>query len=1078
MAYSNSTSDRMDELRYRSQQPTRNDSSLLGLVSPPRNGNGTRLPQPLHTQDGRGGLMRRFTTDSGRVPTIASITTQRGGQDSQDYGPSTYHKVQLLEKKKLEYERLREQKRRFEAEMQLLDLQQRREEQELAQMQEDLGRGNNSSAGHQGHQSEPTTPPEYRESTSGFPTVFSRPNRYSTSSLQSPPGIYNRPGRSGSQLTSPQGGIMQSRLMMDDKLPSKSVPGSRRNSDEDEKEEAVRQDPTSHRSTNAPTNSIIDVPSLFGNSPLILLSESLTFLYQQHHSASSLHLQPLSTSNYPTQFLNRYSMPVTKSRNGMHEMLSLDQTNTARFLFGEDEGAPSPDVNQYLDMNGAENKFPILVRRDEYPGLLSASSAALDLALSQSPGPDTNGWGAISRHRPSQSQQSLPSNNSQGQGISQANGSSSSNNNGPESPLSARPSYRHSLDLKSYYDGGAQESAQVSSPPKHQATPPKLQSSYSANDVPTMRSTTNGIPSANTTPNSHAQQHLHNHNASLGRIPLNAMNNRLSREMTSAESTTLREAQNGGYQSIQSALHASAPPFGPSLSQATSQPPLQPAMASPSTQQAYPVGGYYNNYGMQQMMMGMQNMSVAQPLYSANNPYAPHQYTPPPMYPQAAPRDSQARVIQQRRQNDGEAMNRFANMSLEQLGGEIYALCKDQHGCRYLQKKLEDRNPEQVHMIWLETNQHVIELMTDPFGNYLCQKLLEYCNDEERTVLIQNAASELVRIALNQHGTRALQKMIEFISTPGQIQTIIGALRYRVVELIQDLNGNHVIQKCLNKLSSVDAQFIFDAVGTHCVDVGTHRHGCCVLQRCIDHASGDQKAWLIRQISDNAYVLVQDPFGNYVVQYILDLNEPIFTEPLVAMFAGRVPQLSKQKFSSNVIEKCLRCAQEPSKDMLIEEMLQPAELDRLLRDSFANYVIQTALDYANAPMKARLIEAIRPYLPAIRTTPYGRRIQAKIQGNEGRSGSSSGQATPVEIEPVHTPLRHQRASSNASAAGYIAPAGGYSSNGYVPAAIAANGVGSTRPAPQPGGSFPSSEQLVSGQAQQQPFPYSYGRGGA
>lgn len=813
--------------------------------------------------------------------------------------------------------------------------------------------------------------------------------------------------------------------MMDDKLPSKSVPGSRRNSDEDEKEEAVRQDPTSHRSTNA---------------------------------------------------LNRYSMPVTKSRNGMQEMLSLDQTNTARFLFGEDESAPSPDINQYLDMNGAENKFPILVRRDEYPGVLSASSAALDLALSQSPGPDSNGWGAISRHRSSQSQQSLPSSNSQGQGLSQANGSSSSNTTGPESPLSGRPSYRHSLDLKSYYDGGAQESAQVSSPPKHQATPPKLQSSYSANDVPTMRSTTNGIPSANTTPNSHAQQHLHNHNASLGRIPPNAMNNRLSREMTSTESTTLREAQNGGYQSIQSALHASAPPFGPTLSQSAAQQPLQPAMASPSAQQAYPVGGYYSNYGMQQMMMGMQNMNVGQPLYSAHNPYAPTQYTPQ-IYPQAGPRDSQARVIQQRRQNDGEAMNRFANMSLEQLGGEIYALCKDQHGCRYLQKKLEDRNPEQVHMIWLETNQHVIELMTDPFGNYLCQKLLEYCNDEERTVLIENASSELVRIALNQHGTRALQKMIEFISTPGQVQTIIRALRYRVVELIQDLNGNHVIQKCLNKLSSTDAQFIFDAVGTHCVDVGTHRHGCCVLQRCIDHASGDQKAWLIRQISDNAYVLVQDPFGNYVVQYILDLNEPIFTEPLVLMFAGRVPQLSKQKFSSNVIEKCLRCAQEGSKDFLIEEMLQPAELDKLLRDSFANYVIQTALDYANPQMKARLIEAIRPYLPAIRTTPYGRRIQAKIQGNEGRSGSSSGQATPVEIEPVHTPLRHQRATSNASAAGYIAPAGGYS-NGYVPAAIAANGAGSNRPAPQPGGSFPSSEQLVSGQAQQQPFPYAYGRGGA
>ena len=93
-------------------------------------------------------------------------------------------------------------------------------------------------------------------------------------------------------------------------------------------------------------------------------------------------------------------------------------------------------------------------------------------------------------------------------------------------------------------------------------------------------------------------------------------------------------------------------------------------------------------------------------------------------------------------------------------------------------------------MIWLETNQHVIELMTDPFGNYLCQKLLEFCNDDERTILIQNASQDMVRIALNQHGTRALQKMIEFVSTPHQVHLIIEALRFRVVELIQDLNGN------------------------------------------------------------------------------------------------------------------------------------------------------------------------------------------------------------------------------------------------------------------------------------------------
>lgn len=343
-------------------------------------------------------------------------------------------------------------------------------------------------------------------------------------------------------------------------------------------------------------------------------------------------------------------------------------------------------------------------------------------------------------------------------------------------------------------------------------------------------------------------------------------------------------------------------------------------------------------------------------------------------------------------------MSRYAGLPLEAVAGDIYNLCKDQHGCRYLQKQLENRIPSEIHMIWLETNQHVVELMTDPFGNYLCQKLFEYCNDEERTVLIQNASQDMVRIALNQHGTRALQKMIEFVSSPEQIGNIVEALRHRVVELIQDLNGNHVIQKCLNKLSPNDAQFIFDAVGNNCIDVGTHRHGCCVLQRCIDHASGDQKIWLIGKITENAVALVQDPFGNYVVQYIIDLNDPSFTEPLVHQFRGRIIALSRHKFSSNVVEKCLRCAKDASRDLIVEELLTPNEMDRLLRDSYANYVIQTALEYATPYRKVRLVDTIRPILPNIRGTPYGRRIQSKVTAFDNRgTGTGTNQVATTDM---------------------------------------------------------------------------------
>lgn len=132
--------------------------------------------------------------------------------------------------------------------MKQLEMQQRQEALELARLEDQAGRMNVSS--------EPTTPPEYHntnQSSTGFPSMFSRPNRYSASNLISPPGFHNRPARSGSQLASPPAGVMMNGFGFDNQhtaMPSRSVPTTRRNSD-DEKDEAVRQDPSSHRSGNA-----------------------------------------------------------------------------------------------------------------------------------------------------------------------------------------------------------------------------------------------------------------------------------------------------------------------------------------------------------------------------------------------------------------------------------------------------------------------------------------------------------------------------------------------------------------------------------------------------------------------------------------------------------------------------------------------------------------------------------------------------------------------------------------------------------------------------------------------------------
>ena len=94
-----------------------------------------------------------------------------------------------------------------------------------------------------------------------------------------------------------------------------------------------------------------------------------------------------------------------------------------------------------------------------------------------------------------------------------------------------------------------------------------------------------------------------------------------------------------------------------------------------------------------------------------------------------------------------------------------------------------------------------------------------------------------------------------------QVRLVIDSLRGGVVALIRDLNGNHVIQRCLQRLGPEDSQFVYDAACGHTKDIATHRHGCCVLQRCVDFATPVQKQRLVEEIAANALVLSQVCFA-------------------------------------------------------------------------------------------------------------------------------------------------------------------------------------------------------------------------
>ncbi|XP_072973565.1 putative pumilio homolog 8, chloroplastic [Typha angustifolia] len=320
--------------------------------------------------------------------------------------------------------------------------------------------------------------------------------------------------------------------------------------------------------------------------------------------------------------------------------------------------------------------------------------------------------------------------------------------------------------------------------------------------------------------------------------------------------------------------------------------------------------------------------------------------------------------------------------SLMELKRSICNLGKDQNVCLFLQRKFDEGKPQELEKIFNKIIDHVGELMVSPSGNYLMQKLLDICTEEQRMRIICTLTkdpAELIRISLDNHGTRAVQKLIETLKTDEQIALVISALEPGFFYLVKSSNGNHVIQRCLQYFSSEDNKFIFDAAIMYCFGIATHRHGCCVLQRCIDYSSGKCRDSIVAAIYANGLSLAQDAYGNYVIQYILNRKEPVATASLASQFQGRYVSLSTQKFSSNVVEKCLKVFGNGRRAGIIYELLEAPHFERLLQDPFANYVILSALENSKGSLHDALVESIRPHAAALRDNIYCKRIFSKIE---------------------------------------------------------------------------------------------------
>jgi hypothetical protein len=463
--------------------------------------------------------------------------------------------------------------------------------------------------------------------------------------------------------------------------------------------------------------------------------------------------------------------------------------------------------------------------------------------------------------------------------------------------------------------------------------------------------------------------------------------------------------------------------YVPSMPQPTPQPGGYVVLQSPPGSFGTSPTPFYCNFDARYSNMHMAQRAVAPPgatVYSPQNAPrtiytqpqglqnnggggmsgfpSPTQHTPTNRRPQAPGVNSHSRVSVvssnasekatpiRSQQLDDFRNSRLPHLQLSDLGKNVVEFAKDQHGSRFIQQKLERTNNKEKQMIFEEVIKHAELLMTDVFGNYVIQKFFEFGTPEQKDQLVDAIRGNVMKLALQMYGCRVIQKALESID-PDQQMELLSEMNGQVLQCVKDQNGNHVVQKVIEKVEPARLQFIIDSFitgnGDSVCTLAKHPYGCRVIQRVLEHCSEEQKRPVLEQLHLNIKDLVLDQYGNYVIQHVIEHGAPGDRDRIVNEIKGDVLKHAQHKFASNVIEKCLTHGANEHKNILISEVCgdgtKPTPLLEMMKDPFANYVVQKMLDVADSTHRRKMMNAIKPHIPMLRKFSYGKHITTKLE---------------------------------------------------------------------------------------------------
>ena len=272
-----------------------------------------------------------------------------------------------------------------------------------------------------------------------------------------------------------------------------------------------------------------------------------------------------------------------------------------------------------------------------------------------------------------------------------------------------------------------------------------------------------------------------------------------------------------------------------------------------------------------------------------------------------------------------------------------------------------------------------ITFCTDPHGNYLVQQILLNVTHDDLRLITNCIIACFKELYYHNYATRVVQKLIE-LSQEDILLMLREVIANNLTLLCKDHNGIHIVYKYA--FVSQDAQFIYNFIYTNIISICTDKEGCCLIQKLLENKSNQFNYLLYTLLAKKSIELINDKYANYVIQSVIMNGPKLISKEITdcLLEPTNLKNIGKQKFSCNIIEKCLDGNHDYIHIALINSLLiEKSLVKELIIDTYGTYIIQKVIPLASETERRKLFKILVHYSYQINESIVGSKVYNKIK---------------------------------------------------------------------------------------------------